>query len=67
MTEETGTPSVSSGDGNPRVPCWPVGLPVAARQAWRAAGVQAGRPSVVLVSSGMGWRVRARRKLSGLS
>jgi hypothetical protein len=36
MTED-GTnvraPSVSSGDGNPRVPCWPLGLPVPARQA----------------------------------
>jgi hypothetical protein len=35
-------------------------------QSRRAAGVQAGRPSGTRVSPGMGWRVRARRKLSGL-
>jgi hypothetical protein len=36
-------------------------------QVRRVAGVQAGRPSLVLVSPGMGWRVRARRKLSAWS
>jgi hypothetical protein len=36
-------------------------------KAASAAGGQAGRPSLVRVSPGTGWRVRARRKLLGLS
>jgi hypothetical protein len=52
---------------------WLAGLAGGVRTAGAGApgleggGVRAGRPSLVRVSPGMGWRVRARRKLSGLS